>query len=101
MPMIAHTNDPWWTRRWASLIPFRLPRSAQWGLDAVRFPQAWQTLGDMSEEGSREVSSVRVGIIDSNIYYNHPDLRIPSSNVNNKSNMSAFTYNHGTHHTCL
>ena len=49
------------------------PGGNNWGLEAINAPGAW--------DHSTELKTIRVGVIDSTLQYDHPDLRIPSDRV--------------------
>ena len=48
-----------------------------WAIKRVKVPEAWKEYKENLKH------NIRVGIIDSRIYNNHPDLKIPNSNISN------------------
>ena len=72
------TNDPW--------LDY-IVTGSDWGIYAINAPKAWAEFGHLFRR-------VRIGILDTGIYYNHLDLRIPPSNVSNAYVDEMF---HGTH----
>jgi len=69
------TNDPWW--EWME----GNGDMSQWGLDRIGVPDVWKAHGDIFKD-------VKIGILDSALWYWHEDLDIPEGHVNNVSNKS-------------
>jgi hypothetical protein len=91
-----YTDDAWWTqtrdRGWWHLLPFRRYIPYQWGLTAVNLPQAWEA---SRFDKNHQRNNIKVGILDSNVFAEHPDLLIPTDNINN----SKGTYDEKGHGT--
>ncbi|WP_261381298.1 S8 family peptidase [Paenibacillus cremeus] len=84
----------------ASLLPFGESKSGKrapsrilipWGIKHIRAPQAWN-----KSKGDR----IRIGVIDTGVDYNHPDLRYCLSrgiNILNRQMLPLDDNGHGTH----
>ena len=83
-------------RVYAQVVPNDANYSLQWGLPAVNAPLAWS--------GARGSSAVKVAVIDSGVYFGHPDLAgvldagLDYDFVNDDSDASDDN-GHGTHVT--
>lgn len=87
-------NDPWNGDGWNLAVP----RGANWGMEAIEAPAAWGYLD--------ELSTVRVGLIDSVPNASHADLNVANSTIlyidedsgkTSVNNYSASVGDHGTH----
>ena len=85
------TNDTWWNRRGGFSFPAEertwLEIERQWGMTAINAPEAWELLTEVNDR-------TKVGIIDSAIFANHEDLRIPNDNIFSDGEQ---THTHATH----
>ena len=77
------------------------PGGNNWGLEAIRAPGAWDYITD--------VKTVRIGLIDSSLQYNHPDLRInperarvlPTESFHTIEDLESFYDSHVPTHVCF
>jgi len=85
------TNDTWWNRRGGFSFSTGertwLDIERQWGMTAINAPEAWELLTEVNDR-------TKVGIIDSAIFGNHEDLRIPNDNIFSDGEQ---THTHATH----
>ena len=72
------TRDPWWRDK---------DTFKYWTINNIETPKAWKVYKENPKH------NIRVGIIDSRIYNNHPDLNIPNSNI---SETTSTPDSHGT-----
>lgn len=82
----AQGMDPKWFEGNQDSWDENNPRGKNWGLEAIFASTAWNH--------NDEMSKVKVGILDTAIDFNHEDLNIPVSNIQNNMNLP---HNHGTH----
>lgn len=63
-PDPVYPTDPWKNAKWST----KAPRDANWSVEAIRAPQAWGYLD--------QLSTVNVGLIDSMVNTSHDDLDV-------------------------
>lgn len=90
----AYPDDPWNSDAWNVTVP----RGENWGVEAIDAPGAWGYLDQMS--------SVRIGLIDTMPDLSHEDLSFANSScmfidedtgITNTNNYSVSADDHGTH----
>lgn len=90
----AFPDDPWNSDTWNVTVP----RGENWGVEAIDAPGAWGYLDQMS--------SVRIGLIDSMPNFSHEDLSFANSSclfidentgITNTNKYSISSDDHGTH----
>ena len=90
---ITIPNDAMWPEELYNFNSFSESQSANfwlnWGIRAINAPEAWNY--------SNTMSTINVGVIDSNFYTSHRDLELKPQNVwNNPSSLATKEF-HGTH----
>lgn len=97
----VYPDDPWYDEKNNEADWNETPDGTNWGLEAVNAPEAWGYLDD--------ISSVKVGLIDSMVDLSHDDIKISSAYAaftdtsTGKTTSSAITNakytadEHGTH----